>query len=106
MIGDSIAQIEDDFIAKALAENLLDGTTAAVAIIQGTEIHTANVGDSEIILCRNGKKIVLSEVHNPKKNKEEIARVQKEGGKLLGNRLLHPKSVGGKAHTIAVSRAM
>ena len=35
-----------------LQEKLDDGTTLAVVLINGNEIITGNVGDSEIVLCR------------------------------------------------------
>jgi serine/threonine protein phosphatase PrpC len=39
----------------------------------------ANVGDSEIVLCRRGHALALCEVHNPKRNAAEHARIEAEG---------------------------
>lgn len=58
------------------------GSTAAVALVAGDTLVTANVGDSSIILVkRDGSSITLSEQHNTL-HKPELECVRREGGRL------------------------
>jgi len=97
--------MEEEFLAKSKAEGLTDGTTVCIAIIQENRLWVANVGDSELVLCRKGEGIPLSEVHNPKKNKKEGERVEKEGGRIYHDRVGHPRLNPGFVN-IAVSRSI
>jgi serine/threonine protein phosphatase PrpC len=55
------------------------GTTAVVAVIDGTTLTVANVGDSRAVLFRDGKAIRLSVDHKPDLP-EETQYVQAKGG--------------------------
>ena len=72
------------------------GTTAVVAVIDGTTLTVANVGDSRCVLCRDGKAIRLTVDHKPDLP-EETAYIQSKGGFVRDGR------VGGM---LAVSRAL
>ena len=84
----------------------MTGTTAAVALIQQPNtLVVANVGDSEIVLSKKRKAILLSECHNPKKNEKESKRVKEEGGVIYHQRVGHPL-FNPAFLSLAVSRAM
>jgi len=102
----ALAQVETDFLMKSQKEQLTDGTTAAIAIFHEDKLYVANVGDSEMILSRtDGEVLTLTEVHNPKKNVDEGARVEAVGGRLFHDRVGHPK-LNPAYVSIAVSRAI
>jgi len=98
-------RVEVEFLSKALTEDLKDGTTAIVAIINENKLIVGNIGDSELIICNSGKPISLCPVHNPKRNQKEVERIEAEGGKLYNDRLAHP-SLNPAIFNIAVSRAI
>jgi len=100
----AIAGLEKNWTAKALQDDLIDGTTACIAIIDQDKLTIANVGDSEAVLCRGGKAVALSEIHNPQKNKKELERIRNEGGILVRDRVGHPKYAG--AFSLALSRTI
>jgi len=101
----AFVRIEVDFLAKALDEDLKDGTTAIVAIINENKLIVGNVGDSELIICKRGKPLSLCGVHNPKRNQKEAERIEAEGGKIYNDRLAHP-ALNPAIFNIAVSRAI
>lgn len=43
-------------------------------------LHVANVGDTEVVLCRRGEAVVLSKLFTIDSNKEEMERICKAGG--------------------------
>ena len=90
---------------EALANDWMDGTTAAVAAIVDRKLVVGNVGDSELVLACEGTAIPLAAVHNMKKNPEEIARVSAAGGKVYNNRVGHPK-FNPAVISLGVSRAI
>jgi len=100
----SIKKVEEEWNDKAYKEDLMDGSTACIAVINDNELHVANVGDSEGVLSRGGRAIPLCEVHNPHKNPHEAKRIIKEGGILHNGRIGHPKMPG--ALSLAVSRTI
>jgi hypothetical protein len=58
------------------------GSTAAVALVTGTTLVTANIGDSTILLVKgDGSVVVLSAQHNTL-DEGELARLQAEGARL------------------------
>jgi len=100
----ALRQAEEEFNGIAEAEDLTDGSTAAVAIIDGARLVVGSVGDSELVLCRDGKALPLCEVHNPGKNPAEAQRVQREGGLLVDARVAHP--LAPRAYSLSLSRAI
>jgi len=102
-LANSFAKVELEYLQKAENEDLNDGTTASVLVIDHTRMIAGSVGDSEIVLSRSGKAIPLCEIHNPSKNKDEISRIINDGGRVYKNRVLHPIA---PIFSIAVSRAI
>jgi len=98
-------RIETDFLEKSFKEDLKDGTTAIVAIINENKLVVGNIGDSELVLCKKNKAISLCPVHNPKRNMDEARRIEDEGGRIYNDRLAHP-SLNPAIFNIAVSRAI
>jgi serine/threonine protein phosphatase PrpC len=108
-----VAQSPLDAITRAFAKidrmllqmgTLHCGTTAAVCLcLPGasahapTELHFANTGDTRIVLVSDGKPGRRISVDHVATDPEEVARVQRDGGHVVGNR------VGG---SLAVTRAL
>jgi len=84
---------------------MMDGTTAAVAMMIGGNLVVGNVGDSELVLCRGNTAVPLCAVHNMNKNAAEIDRVKEEGGVVYKNRVGHPK-FNPQVISLGVSRAI
>ena len=104
-LHDGILQAEEEFLAF-FGEADASGATAAVALFVGDSLVTANVGDTEMVLSRNGQAILLSTKHTPKDNPEEKQRVLDAGGKVVhGGRVGHPRFNPNVLH-VALSRAM
>lgn len=57
------------------------GTTAIVALLRGSQLTVANVGDSRCVLCRNGIALEMSMDHKPE-DEQELNRIHKAGGKV------------------------
>ena len=72
------------------------GTTAVIAVVEGTTLTVANVGDTRCVLCRDGKAVRISVDHKPDLP-EETSYIQSKGGFVKDGR------VGGM---LAVSRAL
>lgn len=104
-LRDAIMEAEAAFLARAKEEKLDDGSTLAVVLITGNEMVTANVGDSEIVLCRNDQPLVLSTAHNMMKNVAEEQRVKEAGGVVFRSRLGHPY-INPQLISIAVTRSI
>lgn len=108
----AFTQTEGEWLALALTEELMDGTTAAVALVDraGQRCIVGNVGDSEILL---GTRDVdgqtgfrtLTEVHHLKRNASEAARIADIGGRTWKGRLGHPK-INPQVLSLSVSRAI
>ena len=64
------------------------GSTAATVILLGRRLFAANVGDSRVVLCRNGGQCVeLTSDHKPSRP-DEAARVRAAGGFILHKRVM------------------
>jgi len=85
-LREAFHRVETDFMKKAHEQDLMDGSTASVAVINGRQLIAATVGDSELVLCRNTTALPLCDVHNPKKNQAEIERVTKAGKRRKSKR--------------------
>ena len=44
------------------------------------ELHVANVGDTELVLCRKGVAVCLSKLFTVSSNKDELKRICKSDG--------------------------
>merc|ERR1719221_2147666 len=93
----AFARTEEEWLSMARAEELMDGTTAAVALVDRSKgvCVVGNIGDSEVIMgtrSSDGTASVhtLTEVHHAKRSKSEALRVEAEGGRIWHGRLGHP----------------
>ena len=73
----------DKEIEKTKAQEV--GNTATVVFINNRLLYCANVGDSSC--CLIGKNAEFISVDHKCTNKKEIKRIEKEGGKIIDNRL-------------------
>lgn len=75
-----------DFISPKDAPQ--SGSTAATVLLLGRRLFAANVGDSRVVLCRNGGQCVeLTSDHKPSRP-DEAARVRAAGGFILHKRVM------------------
>lgn len=103
-LREAIDFAEQEFLDQFKEDS--SGSTAAVAIIVGNKIVTANVGDTEIVLNRGGVALCLSEKHNVKSSEAERERVVAAGGRLYQNaRVAHPL-YNPQVLSLGVSRAI
>ncbi|OEL35588.1 putative protein phosphatase 2C 50 [Dichanthelium oligosanthes] len=58
------------------------GTTAVVAVMCSSHLVVANCGDSRVVLCRGKEPVALSIDHKPDR-KDERARIEALGGKVI-----------------------
>lgn len=101
----SFEATETMFLEQAVEEDMMDGTTAAVALISKGQLVVGNVGDSELVLCAGEAAVPLCQVHNMNKNPSEIERVKEAGGVVYRNRVGHPK-FNPQVISLGVSRAI
>ena len=104
-VRNAILELEEEFLEKCRKNDWNDGTTIVIAVIIDNYLTVANVGDSECIICSDGKGVALSEIHNPSKNDEEIERVDALGGRIFRQRLGHPL-LNVNYFNLGLSRAM
>jgi protein phosphatase PTC1 len=81
-------QEADERMVKADVQN--SGCTAAVALIQWQQdtrkLYCGNVGDTRIVLCREGRPLRLTYDHKGS-DPNETRRVQNRGGIMMNNRV-------------------
>ena len=63
------------------------------------------MGDSEVVLNRNGSAVILTTIHNMRKNESEEERVRACGGRIHHKRLGHPR-YNPAFFSIAVTRSI
>mmetsp|Transcript_60751 Transcript_60751/g.70471 ORF Transcript_60751/g.70471 Transcript_60751/m.70471 type:complete len:476 (+) Transcript_60751:57-1484(+) len=90
-IQEAVLEAESMFMEKCRSERMESGSTVALAMIIDDTLVTANVGDSEIVLSRNGEAVVLTTKHTLGSNDSEVARVKAGGGRIFHSRIGHPK---------------
>eukprot|EP00529_Nitzschia_sp_RCC80_P016806 CAMPEP_0113459644 /NCGR_PEP_ID=MMETSP0014_2-20120614/10563_1 /TAXON_ID=2857 /ORGANISM="Nitzschia sp." /LENGTH=650 /DNA_ID=CAMNT_0000351243 /DNA_START=606 /DNA_END=2558 /DNA_ORIENTATION=+ /assembly_acc=CAM_ASM_000159 len=77
---------DKEFITPKTAPQ--SGSTAATIVLLGRRLFAANVGDSRVVLCRNGGQCVeLTSDHKPSRP-DEAARVRAAGGFILHKRVM------------------
>jgi serine/threonine protein phosphatase PrpC len=82
----SYLKTDKDFISPKTAPQ--SGSTAATVLLLGRRLFAANVGDSRVVLCRNGGQCVeLTSDHKPNRP-DEAARVRAAGGFILHKRVM------------------
>ncbi|KAG1695496.1 hypothetical protein DVH05_019653 [Phytophthora capsici] len=73
------ARIDEEFLQKAEEESLSDGTTAAVVLIRGNRLITANIGDCRAVVSIGGQALDIIEEQTPGRE-DERERIIKQGG--------------------------
>ncbi|KAG6953091.1 hypothetical protein JG688_00012981 [Phytophthora aleatoria] len=68
-----------EFLQKADEESLDDGTTAAVVLIRGNRLITANIGDCRAVVSIGGQALDIIEEQTPGRP-DERERIEKQGG--------------------------
>ncbi|XP_070241837.1 protein phosphatase 1F [Bos mutus] len=70
---------DEMFLWKARRERLQSGTTGVCALIAGNTLHVAWLGDSQVLLVRQGQAVKLMEPHRPERQ-DEKDRIEALGG--------------------------
>lgn len=103
---------EAEWHQMGLENEYMDGTTAAVALVDHTTNRAVvgNVGDSEVLIGTRDKTgaqshRMLTEVHQLKRSEAEQQRITQVGGRLWRGRLGHPK-INPLVCSLAVSRSI
>uniref|UniRef100_A0A2K6EZY6 Protein phosphatase, Mg2+/Mn2+ dependent 1F n=1 Tax=Propithecus coquereli TaxID=379532 RepID=A0A2K6EZY6_PROCO len=78
-LGEAFRLTDQMFLRKAKRERLQSGTTGVCALIAGTTLHVAWLGDSQVILVQQGQVVKLMEPHRPERQ-DEKARIEALGG--------------------------
>lgn len=111
-LREAFANTEAEWTQIAREQDLMDGTTAAVALVDRSRgrIIVGNVGDSEVVLGTrdaSGKKDfkTLTEVHHVGRSEGEAERILAAGGRVRRGRLGHPL-INPQVLSLSVSRAL
>jgi len=64
------------------------GCTGALAYVYEKNLVIANLGDTEIVSCHNGKAVLLTKRHDLS-DKEEVYRLRQAGGYVNSNHKLN-----------------
>ncbi|GKU89143.1 hypothetical protein SLEP1_g3325 [Rubroshorea leprosula] len=75
-------QTDEDFLDSERDTYRDDGSTASTAVLVGSHLYVANVGDSRTIISKAGKAIPLSEDHKPNRS-DERKRIENAGGFIM-----------------------
>lgn len=108
----AFARTEADWLSMARQADLMDGTTAAVVVVDrmAGRCIVGNVGDSEVVLGGRGPDgqtlaRAVTEVHHLKRSEAEAKRITDLGGRVWRGRLGHPK-ISPQVLSLSVSRAI
>eukprot|EP00750_Incisomonas_marina_P023356 INCI5031.1.p1 GENE.INCI5031.1~~INCI5031.1.p1 ORF type:complete len:363 (+),score=81.23 INCI5031.1:281-1369(+) len=92
--------LDTEFMKRAKAENLADGTTAVVALTHGDQVVVGNIGDSRAVLVTTEDDVVaLSDDHKPDRADERI-RIEDAKGFVVMKGVFRVMGI------LAVSRAI
>uniref|UniRef100_H3B1C6 Protein phosphatase 1F n=1 Tax=Latimeria chalumnae TaxID=7897 RepID=H3B1C6_LATCH len=75
----SFKRTDDMFLHKAERERLRSGTTCVAALIAGNSLHVAWLGDSQVVMVREGETVLLMDPHKPERE-DEKERIEALGG--------------------------
>lgn len=103
-IRDGLVEADRAFLERSELENE-SGCVCAIALLLEDILVVGNVGDTEVILCRENRPLVLTVKHNLKDNQSEVDRLKSVGGKIFHNRVGHPK-FNPSVMSLAVTRAI
>ncbi|XP_055682635.1 protein phosphatase 1L [Lutzomyia longipalpis] len=100
LLTDEVLVADYDLLQLAKKSRNVSGTTALIAVLDGTKLVVANVGDSRGVMCdAKGNAIPLSFDHKPQQVREK-KRIEEAGGFVAFN------GVWRVAGILATSRAM
>ncbi|CAB3373634.1 Hypothetical predicted protein [Cloeon dipterum] len=100
LLTDEILLADEQLVAKAKSLFDIAGSTALMAVLEGSRLIVANVGDSRGVMCdHKGNAIPLSFDHKPQQSKER-QRIMQAGGLVTFN------GVWRVAGILATSRAL
>ena len=93
-LKEAIYQSEKEFLsnyAVDISDNLKDtsGSCGVMAMIKQNKLIIANIGDSRIVLFKNGKIFFETEDHKPNSEKEK-ERIKNSGGQIYQSQSLIP----------------
>uniref|UniRef100_A0A8C2W6X6 Protein phosphatase 1F n=2 Tax=Chinchilla lanigera TaxID=34839 RepID=A0A8C2W6X6_CHILA len=78
-LKEAFRHTDEMFLLKAKRERLQSGTTGVCALVAGTTLHVAWLGDSQVFLVKQGQLVKLMNAHRPDQP-EEWERIQRLGG--------------------------
>lgn len=81
-ISQTYQQIDKEFLESEKNSFRDDGSTASTAVLVGSHLYVANVGDSRTVISKAGKAIPLSEDHKPNRS-DERKRIEDAGGVVM-----------------------
>ncbi|KAL9677409.1 hypothetical protein QQ045_005638 [Rhodiola kirilowii] len=97
-IADAYNHTDSEFLESEKNQARDAGSTASTAVLVGDQLLVANVGDSRVVMCRDGNAIAVSRDHKPDQT-DERQRIEDAGGFVMWAGVWR---VGG---VLAVSRA-
>ncbi|KAF7148996.1 hypothetical protein RHSIM_Rhsim03G0200600 [Rhododendron simsii] len=81
-ISETYQQTDADFLDSEKDTYRDDGSTASTAVLVGSHLYVANVGDSRTVISKAGTAIPLSEDHKPNRS-DERKRIESAGGVVM-----------------------
>ncbi|CAM8970439.1 unnamed protein product [Rhodiola kirilowii] len=78
-IADAYNNTDSAFLDSDKNQNRDAGSTASTAVLVGDRLLVANVGDSRVVMCKNGKAVAVSRDHKPD-HEDERQRIEDAGG--------------------------
>lgn len=82
-------------ISQANSQHTGLGTTAAVVIVRGREVHVANVGDSRVYLVRDGVALQITEDHSWVEEQVRAGLLTPEQARVHPRRHIITRALGG-----------
>ncbi|XP_077212609.1 putative protein phosphatase 2C 52 [Tasmannia lanceolata] len=81
-ISEIYQRTDSDFLEAERNTYRDDGSTASTAVLVGSHLYVANVGDSRAVVSKAGQAIPLSEDHKPNRS-DERKRIENAGGVVM-----------------------
>ena len=99
-IKEAIYKSEDEFLTKKAVDKknkIIDtsGSCGIIAMIKNNSLIISNIGDSRIVLFKNGKIFFVTEDHKPSSEKEK-ERIKNAGGQIYQSPSIIPIYQNGK----------
>lgn len=78
----AVIEVDAKFVEKAKTDKIRSGCTAVMVLIQGINLTVGWLGDSQVVLCKDGQAIQLMEPHKPERD-DERQRIESMGGCVM-----------------------